>query len=613
VAGRQVPPELIAFLASVPVFGSLDDATRLELADQLEPVHVPAGEVVVRQGDPADGLFLLVSGRLQVSVAAGGAERVLYDLARGAVVGEMALLSDRPRTATVRAVRDCDLLVLRVSSFMSLVERSPALLAGMVRLLVDRVLSVDELLAVERPQAPRLAAHTIAVAAAGRGPGPAATVSGQLAAELERVGSVVRVDAEFVDRHLGRDAALRGPQDPGRAELTGWLHRLERDHARVIYQPGAEDTAWSRLCLSQSDVALLVAAAGNDPSPGAVEARALATSTLRCELALLHQGQPSATDQWLKGRPVADFHHLQAGRPGDVARLARMITGTGCGVVLGGGGARGLAHLGVLRALEETGVPIDVVGGTSIGAIIAGLCARGLDHAERVRAVLGIARHGRRLFTPTLPLTALSSGRYVDRILAERLTSIPVEDLPVRFFCISANLTRAEEVIHEHGPLWRAVRASMSLPGIFPPVYAEGDLLIDGGAMDNVPVGIMRRLIGQGRIVAVDVSPEVEPLTAAAPFEAGLSGWRVLGQRLNPFTPPRPVPGIVPILTRATGLSQVRHRRALLDGDRVDLLLRPPAAGLGVLDFKGGAALVEVGYQHAAAALAESGLPGYFA
>jgi len=135
----------------------------------------------------------------------------------------------------------------------------------------------------------------------------------------------------------------------------------------VIYQPDREDTPWSRLCLGQSDVVLLAASVGDDPSVGAVEARALATGTLRCELALLHPARPSATARWLKGRPVADHHHLRAGRPGDVARLARMITGTGCGLVLGGGGARGLAHMGVIRALEEAGVPIDVVGGTSIG------------------------------------------------------------------------------------------------------------------------------------------------------------------------------------------------------------------------------------------------------
>jgi len=254
-------------------------------------------------------------------------------------------------------------------------------------------------------------------------------------------------------------------------------------------------------------------------------------------------------------------------------------------------------------------VPIDVVGGTSMGAIMAALCARGMDDAERVRRVTAIARTGRRLLTPTLPLVALSAGRYLDRILAEHLTAVPIEDLPLRFYCVSANLTRAEEVVHERGPLWSAVRASLALPGIFPPVYSGGDLLIDGGAMDNLPVDVMRGRIGSGAIVAVDVSPEVEPLTTA-PFGPGLSGWRVLGRRLNPFTAPQPVPGVADVLSRSTGLSQVRHRRAL--DDRVDLLLRPPVAGFGVLDFKGGIPLFEAGYRYAVEAVARSGLAKRF-
>lgn len=356
---------------------------------------------------------------------------------------------------------------------------------------------------------------------------------------------------------------------------------------------------------------LLAASVGDDPSVGAVEARALAMGTLRCELALLHPARPSATASWLKGRPVADHHHLRAGRTGDVARLARMITGTGCGLVLGGGGARGLAHLGVIRALEEAGVPIDVVGGTSIGAIMGALCAQGLDHAERVERLRDMVRDGRRAFNPTLPLVAWSSGRRADRLLAEHLGPAPIEDLPLRFFCISANLTLAEEVIHEHGPLWSGVRASLSLPGIFPPVYAAGDLLVDGGALDNVPVGVMRSRIGNGCIVAVDVSPEVEPPTVT-PFEGGMSGWRVLGRRLNPIAPQQPFPSVVDILSRSTGLSQVRHQRAALDDHRIDLLLRPPVAEVGTLDFKGGVALIKAGYRHAAEALAKSGLAERF-
>jgi predicted acylesterase/phospholipase RssA len=447
---------------------------------------------------------------------------------------------------------------------------------------------------------------------AGQDRSAAAAVADRLSSQLARVGSVFRLDAGVVEAHLGPGAAQRGPEHPGRAELTGWLHAVERGNDRVVYRPDAADTAWSQLCLSQCDVALLTATARADPSPGPVEARALAIGSLRCELVLVHAGRPAGTARWLRGRPVADHHHLRGDRPGDVARLARMVTGTGCGLVLGGGGPRGFAHLGVLRALEEAGVPIDAVGGTSIGAVMGALCAQGLDDAERVeRAITAFAASGR-LVRPTLPLIALSSGRRVDQLLAEHLGTTLIEDLPLRFFCISANLTRAEEVIHERGPLWPAVRASLSLPGIFPPVYADGDLLVDGAALDNVPAGVMRERVGSGCVIAVDLAPEVEPFTTA-PFGPGISGWRVLAHRLNPRAPSRPAPTVFDILSRSTGLAQVRYQRAALADDRIDLLLRPAITGLGALDFKAGIPLIETGYRHAAEALAKSKLADRFA
>jgi predicted acylesterase/phospholipase RssA/CRP-like cAMP-binding protein len=607
MAGPRELPELEAFLSGIPFFAALDEASRLELAGQLEPVHVAAGEVVFRQGDAGDGLYLVVSGRLRVSVATEAGERMLHDLGRAAIVGEIALLTDRPRTATVHAVRDSDLLLLRAPAFQALAERSPALMSGMMRLLADRLLTRDRLLTAGGAQgAPPVA---IVVAAAGQDPGPAATVVGLLTEQLGRAGRVRRVGADVVERELGPDAAQRGPGDPGRGALVGWLHAVERAHDYVIYQADAADTAWSRLCLSQADVVLLAAAAAGDPALGPVEARALATPSLRCELALLHAGEPSGTASWLNGRPVADYHHLRAGRSGDIARLARMITGTGCGLVLGAGGPRGFAHLGVIRALEEAGVPVDVVGGTSMGALVGALCALGLDDAARVRA---FTHEIGRLVTLTLPLVSVSSGRRVDRLLAERVGTVPIEDLPRHFFCVSASLTRAEEVIHDRGPLSAAVRASLSLPGIFPPVFADGDLLVDGATLNNVPADVMRGRVGRGCVIAVDVSPEVEPLTFA-PFGPGLSGWRVLGRRLNPFAAAHPVPGIGYILTRSPSLNQVRHRRAALDGDRVELLLRPPVEGLGALDFKGAGPLIEAGYRYAAEALATSGLAQRFA
>ncbi len=167
MSGEQDLPELTAFLAGIPLFAALDENIRLELAVELEPVNVAAGEMIFRQGDAGDGLFLVVSGRLRVSVAADvteNSERALYDIGRGAIVGEMALLTDRPRAATVQAVRDSDLLLLRESTFMTLLDSCPALVSGVQRLLADRLLAVDRLLATDRPQAPSPGARTIAVA-----------------------------------------------------------------------------------------------------------------------------------------------------------------------------------------------------------------------------------------------------------------------------------------------------------------------------------------------------------------------------------------------------------------------------------------------------------------
>jgi predicted acylesterase/phospholipase RssA/CRP-like cAMP-binding protein len=603
MSGTDRAQELGAFLAGIPFFASFDEDTLVWLARQFEPVHAQAGDAIIAEGDPGDGLYVLLSGRLRVSVgAAGGGERVLHDLGRGAVIGEIALLSDRMRSATVRAVRDSDLLLLRTASFKALIEQNPGFLAQMARLLIERLLAVD------RPQ-PDAGNRAIAVAPAGRDPAHAKAIAAALTDRLTGSGATILLDRDAIDRQLGIGAAERGPSHPRRHELTGWLDGIERGHDHVLYLTDAEDTEWSRLCLGQSDVALL-AGGGTDASLGAVEERALATRWLRCELVLLHRSRPGGTARWLSQRPVANYHHVRDGRPADVARLARMVTGTACGVVLGGGGPRGFAHLGVLHALELAGVPIDIVGGTSIGAVMGALCAQGLPHAERVeRALRAFTRSGP-LMSPTLPLVALSSGHRVDRLLGEYFGGT-IENLPVRFFCVSANLTRAEEVIHERGELWRAIRASLSLPGIFPPVYYDGDLLVDGGALDNVPTEQMRARVGGGTVIAVDISPAIEPMMVA-PFGPGLSGWKVLAGRLNPLSPPQPVPSVLDIVSRATGLSGTRHQRVTLGGEHVDLLLHPPVPAIGAYDFKAGAALIETGYRHAAEALADSGIPGRF-
>jgi len=261
--------------------------------------------------------------------------------------------------------------------------------------------------------------------------------------------------------------------------------------------------------------------------------------------------------------------------------------------VLGGGGARGFAHIGVIRALREGGVPIDLVGGTSMGAILAAQCAMGRDDREMLamtrRAFLG--RPGRSDLT--LPLVALHSGRATSRRLKNMFDDRTIEDLPIGYFCVSCNLTRAQVDVHDRGPVWFWARVSCSVPGLLPPVPYHGDLLVDGGLLDNLPVAEMRRRLG-GFVAAVDVSVAVDlsvstELAAEAPWSGTSQVSRLLTGRPS-------LPNIVNVLMRTAEISSVRDSR--VSGSPADLYLHVPVEGIAMTDFASLDRIVALGYEY---------------
>ncbi len=276
------------------------------------------------------------------------------------------------------------------------------------------------------------------------------------------------------------------------------------------------------------------------------------------------------------------------------------------------GVARRDGDLGALRALEESGVPFDYIAGTSIGAVMGALAAQGLSHDERLEHIKGLTTR-RGVLDLTLPLVALASGRRVNRMLEATFGTTRIEDLPRSFLCVSADLVSAEELIHDEGELWRALRASLSLPGIFPPVPGVGNLLVDGATLNNLPVDVMRERIPAGWVVAVDLFPGIGPFTRT-PGEPAVSGWRELGRRLGhpARLGPPPTLGILDVLSRANALSGVRWQRSTVSGHRIDLHLRPPLPVVGAFDFKAAAPFVELGYRYTLESLAASGFAERF-
>ena len=290
---------------------------------------------------------------------------------------------------------------------------------------------------------------------------------------------------------------------------------------------------------------------------------------------------------------------LMLATAGDFGRLARCLSGRAVGLALGGGGARGFAHVGVLRALKEAGVAIDLIGGTSMGAVVAALHAMGLDCQAMLRMAhdLFLAEKPYREFT--LPMISLIRSRRLDRVVRRTYGDTRIEDLWLSYFCISTDLTAAEMVTHDRGPLWRAVRASSSLPGVFVPVVDEGHLLVDGGVMNNLPGDVMRARCG-GRVIVVNVSPEQE---LSVPWKQFPSPWKLLWDRILRFKRRARVPSILDVLMR-TIVASSDHRAEQVKAD-ADLYLHPPVARYGLLEFAAYEEITEAGYQYAKETLEE--------
>jgi predicted acylesterase/phospholipase RssA len=323
----------------------------------------------------------------------------------------------------------------------------------------------------------------------------------------------------------------------------------------------------------------------------------------RKELVMLHPATadwPSGTANWIAQRDLHAHHHVRLGDAAHMKRLARRLTGRAVGLVLSGGGARGFAHVGVIRALEELGITSDIIGGSSMGALISGLYASGLTPQD-IAGVAARLANPKHMYDYTLPLASLMASGKLTQITQEMYGNARIEDLWRTYYCVSADLRRAERVVHRDGPLWLAVRASIAIPGIWTPIVRGKDLLVDGGALSNFPVDVMVRLCEGGTVVGSNLTGRPS-VSGDYDFGPSISGWRILWSRLNPFRPAIRVPSLAATVWRSheiAGASEARRSHAM-----ADLVIQPDIGAFGLMDYESYDAIIELGYQAAREQLA---------
>lgn len=574
------------------MFGHLEPAARAFVCKRLVPRVLPGGRVLMRQGDHDDSMFLVGVGRLRVTVTRDdGTEARVAELGRGELVGELAVMSDEPRSATVTALRDSHVFELSSASFADLVARFPAALREISSEVVRRLVRSF------REGSPTSPVVTIAMVPLSDDPlatGFATRLTAALARVTGAANEVTIADAECA---LG-DLAWAGAD-----RLAAWFSERESGSEVVVYAAHPVDDDWTEACVRQADLVLLVGMSRGEPVVREVE-RAIdarrARVRARTELVLVHPltaRNPRGTREWLAVRSVDRHHHVRVDRDEDVDRVARLLLGRATGVVFSGGGARGIAALGVLAALRERNVPIDACGGTSIGSIIAGGAARDLE-VDEIAELLRVAVVQSSPFDVTFPALSLAAGRRVTARIREAADDLDLEDGWRRTFCVSTNLTSGDVEVHRHGPTWRAMRASFSIPGVFPPVRGRrGDLLVDGGILDNLPVGVMRGEHHQITVIAVDVSRTRDLVAGSLPGEGVVSGWRLLLARLARNASADDTAGLGRVLMRLTELG---GHRAI---DRGDLYIRPAVDAYGIADFKAFDELRRIGHEEGLRAL----------
>jgi predicted acylesterase/phospholipase RssA/CRP-like cAMP-binding protein len=564
-----------------------------DLLQEVETRYLAGGEWLIRQGDAGNALYFLVRGRLQAWAAAPDGEprgRLLNEIVPGDSVGELSLLTGAPRTVGIQAIRDSLLVRLDREAFDHLAQEYPALALR----LATNVAALLQNTARARPSTRDL--KTISILPLDATP-RAAELCRDLASRLDQAGGALRLDADNLGRHGAPVAAVKGSEAVPH-ELADWLHDEEGRHRFLLFQCAAENPAWTQFALRQSDLVVFVADAGADPAPrsweGAVTESASAAVARRMLVLLQPERSREIRDTaaWLSDRLI-DFHvHVREDCPEDMSRVVRIVTGQALGLVLAGGAARGFAHLGVYRAMQELGLAVDWIGGTSLGAIMAAALASPFSLDEAIDITRNSFVAGKPFSDYTLPLVSLIGGRRMDRLLRKHL-DFTIEDLPIPFFCVSCHLDTGGMRVHDSGYLPDALRASASIPGIIPPAVVDGRLAVDGAVINNLPVDIMQQQ-PVGTIVAVDLSADA---VVEVDYPATPSPWAVLRGRYLPFARKYRVPGLSTVLLKATELGTLARVREL--GRQADLLMQPEVRRFGMTEVKSFDRIVQVGYEHA--------------
>ncbi len=622
----------------------------IQLIDRVSTfVELEATEVLIQKDEPSHSLYYVLHGKLVAtspndatpldsSMQKGQSnDEVLWVYRRGAVIGESEILAQGPNLTKVTAVRPSKLQQLTGSTLALLYSLYPSIVANIARTSVLKRSSHRQGNAGLHHMG-----HVRSFFIVPASPG-ASSESGTLYQFARELGvALSRIDRtpgmicpRVVASHMGvdlDDKSKRGSSisDTILQAFSSWIPAVEEKNDLALYCAEDKDFPWAKdynlLCKQQADVVILLVDAADTPQLSDLEYE-LGVGPSECRqysdniLIVVHKDPPEGyspknTSKWFEGRSVHHHYHIRLlesqpfGSSPDFLRVARCLTGQGLGLVLGGGGARGFSHLGLLRILEEEKIPVDLIVGTSIGAFLGGLYAFNNLISRIVPIAQGFSKRMRFTWAMmkdlTLPITSYFSGAYMNMYMMETFKSRQIEDSWITYSCITTNVMQSDICVHQKGTAWRYIRASMSLVGLLPPLCekfqdSNGQMkvayLVDGGYLSVLPVDTVRSL-GAWAVIACDVSGTSKISDNMADFGDSLSGTSSFFSKFFSNVRSR-IPSMGLLNSELCFLTARREHHSTVYQVPRDLYLQPPLGDVGTLQFESYSTIMMLGYEFA--------------
>nr|WP_294521111.1 patatin-like phospholipase family protein [uncultured Rhodopila sp.] len=509
-------------------------------------MSVPAGTALIWEGEQPEAVYIVMTGQFGAYHAAGGGRAMLDRFGAGDVIGDVGFFTGEAHSVGVRALRNSEVLRISKADLHAAAARCHGVLLAVCSGAVQR-LQRGQAAVARLPKC-----HTFCFVPADEATDIRPIVQ-KIAACLEAFGTVVIV--------AGKQKSER---------TSAWFSDIEKHSDFVLLQADGDPTPWTRFCVRQSDRIVLVA--NGDGEPGTVRLDVPHTTPLALMLLWQDAIVPGKTTGWLAAVNPSRHFHIRSSA--DIERASRLIAERGLGLVLSGGGAKAMAHIGVIQALREHDIQIDAVGGTSVGAIVSAVFALEWNLTTTVRA-LAMAFNRRKFTDFAVPWTALYSERAFVRTLGHCFGTMAMEDAPIPLFCVSTNITEGVSAVHRTGPLVTWLRATTAVPGICPPILEGNAVYVDGGVLNNMPIEGIHGF-GVASVIAVDVGSMERDARSGG--ETGL-------------------PGILDLLWRVGTIGSDTAANPIRDGR--DVLLKPAVGDIGIFDWNAHEKVIAAGHQAA--------------